>query len=193
MHPRDRLARRHISVKLGLLITLISSCKTRDSDGTPPPDRGVPPHRGEGHINHQVVALTVEVQSHKIPYWSCVIPRAHPSELLDLDVVAREACLLDHGNKLQNYKPWWMRCLKMPNKGASDRVSFKAGIRVIRGERACTARVGADGELPGPKGSRIPRDPPQRDSGNGGRALRRHHGVCRRRGNKSSRCHVHIR
>ena len=53
-------------------------------------------------------------------------------------------------------------------KGAGDRVSLK-GLRLVRGERAGTAGVGT-GELPGPKG-RIPRDPPQRDSGNGGRAL----------------------
>ena len=57
-------------------------------------------------------------------------------------------------------------------KGAGDRVSLK-GLRIVRGERAGTAGVGtgeSNGELPGPKG-RIPRDPPQRDSGNGGRAL----------------------
>ena len=36
--PRDRLARCHVSIKLGGLLTL-TSCKTRDS-GTPAPDRG---------------------------------------------------------------------------------------------------------------------------------------------------------
>ena len=58
-------------------------------------------------------------------------------------------------------------------KGAGDRVSIAhqgtPPLRLIRGERAGTAGVGTD-ELPGPKG-RIPRDPPQRDSGNRGRAL----------------------
>ena len=37
-------------------------------------------------------------------------------------------------------------------------------------EKSGTARVG-DGELPGPTKGRIPRDPPQRGSGNRGRAL----------------------
>ena len=101
MQPRNRLARHSsASIKLGMLLTL-TSCKAIRDSGTPP-DRGVPPHRGEGHINHQVVALTIEVQRHKIPR-SCVIQRAHPSAELGLDAVTREACPLDdYGNKLQN-------------------------------------------------------------------------------------------
>ena len=73
MHPRDRLARRPVSIKLGLLT--LSSRETRDC--RTPPDRGVLPHRGEGRINHQVVALTIKVQRHKIPR-SC----EHPNTVL---------------------------------------------------------------------------------------------------------------
>ena len=56
-------------------------------------------------------------------------------------------------------------------KGAGDRVPLKGLLRLIRGEREqARQELVAAGELPGPKG-RIPRDPPQRDSGNRGRAL----------------------
>ena len=89
--------------------------------------RGVLPHRGEGRINHQVVALTIKVQRHKIPR-ACVIQRAHPAEL-DLDAVTREACLLDDGQQAAKLvtRPLWMRCRK-DAKGAGDRVSLKGSI-----------------------------------------------------------------
>ena len=66
-----------------------------------------------------------------------------------------------------------MRCLlKMPAedvKGAGDPSVAEGTPAHQRRESEGTAGVGT-GKLPGPKG-RIPRDPPQRDSGNRGRAL----------------------
>ena len=122
------------SVSLKLIMLTLSSSIARDSGALS--DRGVPPHRGEGHIYYQMVAITIEVQGNNISSSSRVVQRAQSLELR-LDDVTGEANLLDDGHDILDQTI--VDKVPVDAKGTGDRVPLHGLIRFVGGdsEQAC--------------------------------------------------------